>query len=169
MADGLNNVCGGRTCRAEGSSVGTEDRPVTVSWEVMLIEVNSDVGVETLDDKETDIGLDVDFARAVLYSIILKTFSGVFDEVTTVATPAAVAISAAISLVSIPPVPSLDPRVAVLTSGGYELTRDLFLRSSRSPVFLISDTDSTTSIALASGSFRGLEVYRPSTSVKRNK
>jgi hypothetical protein len=102
--------------------VGAVERPVTVSWEVMFIEVNSDVGVETLGDKETDIGLEVDFARAMLYSIILKTFSGVLDEVTTVATPAAVAISAAISFVSIPPVPSLDPRVAVLTMCSYELT-----------------------------------------------
>jgi hypothetical protein len=35
-----------------------------------------------------------------------------------VVTPAAVAISAAMSLVSIPPVPRLEPRVVVLTGKG---------------------------------------------------
>lgn len=35
----------------------------------------------------------------------------------TVDTPAAVAISAAMSFVSIPPVPRFEPRVAVLTMG----------------------------------------------------
>jgi hypothetical protein len=84
----------------------------------VLIGFNADVGVEILDDKEADAGLGVDFVRAVSYSIILNTFSGVLDDVTIVETPAAVAISAAISLVSMPPVPNLDPRVAVLTIGG---------------------------------------------------
>ena len=50
-----------------------------------------------------------------LYSIILKMFLGSLLEVMTVVTPAAVAISAAINLVSIPPVPKLDPNVVVLT------------------------------------------------------
>lgn len=110
----MNSVCGGRTGRA--SSEGTEDRlAVTVSSDVILKELNSDVGVETMGGGHVGAALEADFARAVLYSIILKTFSGYFDVVTIVATPAAVAISAAMSLVSIPPVPSLEPSVAVLT------------------------------------------------------
>lgn len=40
---------------------------------------------------------------------------GSLEEQMTVETPAAVAISAAMSLVSIPPVPRLEPRVVVLT------------------------------------------------------
>jgi len=51
-----------------------------------------------------------------LYSMILKTLKGFLLDVMTVATPAAVAISAAISFVSIPPVPRLEPSVAVLTA-----------------------------------------------------
>ena len=50
-----------------------------------------------------------------LYSMILKMFFGSLLEVMTVVTPAAVAISAAISFVSMPPVPKLEPRVVVLT------------------------------------------------------
>jgi len=51
------------------------------------------------------------------YSRIAKRDAGVRLEVMMVDTPAAVAISAAISFVSIPPVPKLEPRVAVLTMG----------------------------------------------------
>ena len=52
----------------------------------------------------------------------------------TVVTPAAVAISAAISFVSIPPVPSFDPRVFVLTISKGEIrtlqsTEDTYLGS----------------------------------------
>ena len=54
---------------------------------------------------------------ALLYWMILRIFSGCLLEVMTVVTPAAVAISAAIILVSIPPVPRLEPRVDVLTVG----------------------------------------------------
>lgn len=49
------------------------------------------------------------------YSIMLKMFSGRLLDVMMVVTPAAVAISAAMIFVSIPPVPRLDPRVVVLT------------------------------------------------------
>ena len=49
------------------------------------------------------------------YSMIDKMFSGFLDEAMMVFTPASVAIPAAISFVSIPPVPRLDPSVAVLT------------------------------------------------------
>ncbi len=48
--------------------------------------------------------------------MILKIFLGSLLDVMIVVTPAAVAISAAISLVSIPPVPRLDPSVVVLTA-----------------------------------------------------
>ena len=49
------------------------------------------------------------------YSMIRKIHDGSLLEVMIVVTPAAVAISAAISFVSIPPVPRLDPNVVVLT------------------------------------------------------
>ena len=49
------------------------------------------------------------------YSIIRKIQDGSLLEVMIVVTPAAVAISAAMSFVSIPPVPRLDPNVVVLT------------------------------------------------------
>ena len=49
------------------------------------------------------------------YSMMDKMFSGFLEEAIIVFTPASVAISAAISFVSIPPVPRLDPSVAVLT------------------------------------------------------
>ena len=49
------------------------------------------------------------------YSMIPTIFSGCLLEEMIVVTPAAVAISAAMILVSIPPVPRLDPRVVVLT------------------------------------------------------
>lgn len=86
-------------------------RCVVVSSEPMAAEANADDGVEICEDE----GGEVD-GRRESYSMILKTFSGCFDDVTIVSTPAAVAISAAMSLVSIPPVPSLEPRVAVLTA-----------------------------------------------------
>lgn len=47
--------------------------------------------------------------------MILKMLWGSLLEVMIVVTPAAVAISAAISFVSIPPVPKLEPSVVVLT------------------------------------------------------
>lgn len=60
-------------------------------------------------------------ARAVarderLYSMISRIFFGFLLLVMIVAVPAPVAISAAMSLVSMPPVPSLDPKEAVLTA-----------------------------------------------------
>lgn len=53
--------------------------------------------------------------------MILKIFLGSLLEVMTVVTPAAVAISAAISFVSIPPVPRLEPRVVVLTAPRFKM------------------------------------------------
>lgn len=47
--------------------------------------------------------------------MIPKMFSGRLLDVIIVVTPAPVAISAAMSFVSIPPVPRLDPKVVVLT------------------------------------------------------
>ena len=49
--------------------------------------------------------------------MISRTTRGEEEDVIIVVTPAAVAMSAAISLVSIPPVPSEEPRVLVLTVG----------------------------------------------------
>lgn len=47
--------------------------------------------------------------------MMLNMFSGCLLDDIIVVTPAAVAISAAMSLVSIPPVPRLEPNVVVLT------------------------------------------------------
>jgi len=49
------------------------------------------------------------------YSMMDRMLSGFLEEAMMVFTPASVAMSAAISFVSIPPVPRLDPSVAVLT------------------------------------------------------
>jgi hypothetical protein len=57
------------------------------------------------------------------YSMIRKMHVGSLLEVMMVVTPAAVAISAAMSFVSIPPVPKLDPNVVVLT-----VIRNFFIR-----------------------------------------
>jgi hypothetical protein len=56
---------------------------------------------------------ELDFAPR--YFRITNKHAGQRLEVMIVDTPAAVAISAAMSLVSIPPVPRFKPRVAVLT------------------------------------------------------
>lgn len=53
---------------------------------------------------------------AAWYAIMEKILRGFFDEVMMVVIPVSVAISAAMSLVSIPPVPRLEPRVLVLTA-----------------------------------------------------
>ena len=105
-----------------------------------------------------------------LYSMILKMFFGSLLEVMTVVTPAAVAISAAISLVSMPPVPKLEPRVVVLTvmDGEYMITARLYQRRSL-PCDLMVSIEDTVSIRAALGSFLGLEVYKPSTSVSKNR
>ena len=61
-------------------------------------------------------GIESDEERIeLLYSTISNIRSGCALEEMTVATPAAVAISAAMSFVSIPPVPNFDPSVLVLT------------------------------------------------------
>jgi hypothetical protein len=60
-----------------------------------------------------------EFEVAPWYSRIAKRDAELRLEVMIVDTPAAVAISAAMSFVSIPPVPKLEPRVAVLTTGNH--------------------------------------------------
>lgn len=57
------------------------------------------------------------------YSMIRNIQDGSLLEVMIVVTPAAVAISAAISFVSIPPVPKLDPNVVVLTNTEFLLEK----------------------------------------------
>lgn len=68
-----------------------------------------------LPDNDEGEGVDGGVLREVSCSMILNMLSGCLLEVMTVVTPAAVAISAAMSLLSIPPVPRLDPSVLVLT------------------------------------------------------
>ena len=115
-------MCGGRT-----SVVGilpVDALGVTDS----LDEVDAAVGVG-VGERRCGSGLDRPDCRPVrgvfapdlnwvLYSMILKMFFGSLLEVMIVATPAAVAISAAMSFVSMPPVPKLEPRVVVLTVHG---------------------------------------------------
>lgn len=84
-------------------------------------------------------------------STILMILPGVFPFRMTVATPAAVARSAAISFVCMPPVPKLLPMEETCTA------------------FLAAPTLCTAPSRLASGSVRGLPVYRPSTSVQRKR
>jgi hypothetical protein len=55
-------------------------------------------------------------------------FSGCLLDVITVVTPAAVAMSAAINLVSIPPVPRLDPNVVVLTVTSLDVRERLIMK-----------------------------------------
>lgn len=87
----------------------------------MRVSVVVRVGGDGEGIGEESMGLDSrgvggrDFLAALWYSIMLNIFSGRLLEVMIVVTPAPVAISAAISLVSIPPVPRLEPRVVVLT------------------------------------------------------
>ena len=78
-----------------------------------MAALSSCVGLERPDVVLS--GVDEPDLSALLYSIIRKILFGPPLEVIMVVTPAAVAISAAMSLVSIPPVPRLDPNVVVLT------------------------------------------------------
>lgn len=93
--DAVNTVCGGRisvgVAGPDGSVVG------------LVRPERGSEGVPGLDLCE------------LWYSMIENMLSGFLLEEIIVVTPAPVAISAAISFVSIPPVPRLDPRVVVLT------------------------------------------------------
>jgi len=73
------------------------------------------MGLDLPLSKPSEYGVLLPLFSALLYWMIFKILLGSLLEVITVVTPAAVAISAAMSFVSIPPVPRLDPRVAVLT------------------------------------------------------
>ncbi len=99
------------------------------------------------------------------YSRIAKRDAGLRLEVMIVDTPAAVAISAAMSFVSIPPVPRFEPRVAVLTTK-YRMSQErgqtrLLLTLSTNRGGRLHNFDEPRD-----GSFRGFAVYSPSTSVK---
>jgi len=96
--------------------------------------------------KESGPGLLEAVGKALcelLCSMMLHMFSGCLLVVMTVVTPAPVAISAAMSLVSIPPVPRLEPSVVVQTSSR------------------MAAIDDTTGMNLADGSLRGFAVYKP--------
>lgn len=88
--------------------------------------------------------------------MMLKIFSGLLLEVIMVVTPAAVAISAAMSFVSIPPVPRLDPSVVVLTIESMSMVVLDVVKIP--PSERMADIEFTTSICFAEGSFRGLDV-----------
>ena len=98
VGEGLNSVWGGRAMGNSGAGVGV---------------LSACAGLER---PEADFrGVDVPDLRALLYSIMRKILFGSLLDVMMVVTPAAVAISAAMSFVSIPPVPKFEPRVVVLT------------------------------------------------------
>lgn len=83
---------------------------------------SEDVFVPGLNSPNVNsMGVEVPDLRALLYSIILKMLLGSLLDVMIVLTPAAVAISAAMSLVSIPPVPKCEPSVVVLTNSNLRL------------------------------------------------
>ncbi len=71
--------------------------------------------VVAVRDPDESRDRNLDWLVALSSQWMSRTTLGLCEEATIVDTPAAVAISAAISLVSIPPVPKLEPRVFVLT------------------------------------------------------
>jgi hypothetical protein len=89
----------------------------------ILFKLSPESDFMTDEGVETAVGAgranDASNLFAEMCSMILNTFAGLLDLHMIVETPPADAISAAMSFVSIPPVPSLDPRVAVLTSRRY--------------------------------------------------
>jgi hypothetical protein len=93
--EGSKTVCGGLT------KVGEESRLP---------------GLEPLGDANF---------RELWYSIIPNMFSGFLLDVMIVVTPVSVAISAAMSFVSMPPVPRLEPSVLVLTEDISELQENI--------------------------------------------
>jgi hypothetical protein len=120
--DGVKRVCGGRINDAEEEGlIGLN----VVSCSGLVLPEND--GVEGVD------------LRELLYSMISNMFSGCLLVVMTVVTPAPVAISAAMSFVSIPPVPRLDPNVVMLTVEGCELLRSLIKEEAFVKLTLLSD------------------------------
>jgi len=99
-------------------------------------------------------------------SSMTSNISFTFSEcMITVVTPAAVANSAAINFVDIPPVPRDVPSVAVDTVCQYKYIsygRDI-------PCRLTFSMSRTTLTGFASGLLLGLSVYKHSTSVSRNR
>lgn len=101
--EAVNRVCGGRI-------MGPGD-------ELRLGFVLSGLGVGLIRPEDVSRGVagGVFGMTWLWYWITPNIFSGFLLDNMTVVTPAAVAISAAMSFVSIPPVPRLDPSVVVLT------------------------------------------------------
>jgi hypothetical protein len=121
--DGVKRVCGGRINDAEEDGVIELN---VVSWSGLVLPEND--GVEGVD------------LRELLYSMISNMFSGCLLVVMIVVTPAPVAISAAMSFVSIPPVPRLDPNVVVLTVEGCELLKNQIKDEAFIKLTLLSDS-----------------------------
>lgn len=108
-----------------------------------------------LDAIDDSAGLTLDLTPVLVEGIprlmMSMTSAGLSELTMTVATPAAVASSAAMSFVCIPPVPKLEPGVSTLTA------------------ILASCTLLTTPNLLALGLLLGFPVYRPSTSVHKKR
>jgi hypothetical protein len=102
--EAVNTVCGGRTTTGDGLRLSSALSVLEVG---LALPDKGSRGVEWPDE---------DFVEFWLwYWIMPKIFSGCLLDDTIVVTPAAVAISAAMSFVSMPPVPRLEPNVVVLT------------------------------------------------------
>lgn len=97
-------------------TVGAKD----ISELEVFLELSSESEFITDEGVEMAVGKgranDAANLFAEMCSMMPSIFAGLLDLQMIVETPPDDAISAAMSFVSIPPVPSLDPRVAVLTS-----------------------------------------------------
>lgn len=111
VEDGVKSVCGGRAGRDNCGSDVTKFSISEDAWADVVLGVFGRTGVDT-PDAEGVLTAELEY---VTYSMMLNILDGVLLDVMIVVTPAPVAISAAINFVSIPPVPSLEPSVAVLT------------------------------------------------------
>ena len=93
----------------------------------IFLELSSESEFITDEGVEMPVGKGMANDAASLFAemcfMISSTFAGLLDLHMIVETPPDDAISAAMSFVSIPPVPSLDPRVAVLTSRQHRTER----------------------------------------------
>ena len=117
-AEGRNNIWGGRIWHwkvlAKTLGLGSIDGGVLFPAYESRVDVPEFISDWCRSGVLRSGSWDRDLV-ATVYSMILKVFSGCLLEMITVATPTPVAISTAMSLASISPVPNLDSRVTVLT------------------------------------------------------
>lgn len=140
--DGLNKVWGGLTGVfvpvAEGVARLVICRTVSEDSEGPI--EGGVIGVDALVDAPSgDLAGPRGWARR-LYWMTSNMFSGRLLDMMITDTPAPVAISAAMSLVSMPPVPRLEPSVAVLTVGARWSTTGLNPVKGKTNLTLLPDS-----------------------------